>query len=362
MDVRNRIHFLLDKFVLNQCTQAEQDELFGYLSSSEYDELLKDHIQASLENKAEGLNLPLDRSEILVKNIMDSSNGSQFILRTIHKKQKVRRIIGIAAMAIVVIFISFFAVNKFSTSNTETAVVIPDNEAAVLTVSNNKSNKALSVVLEDGSVVMLQPNASLYYPEKFGKQNRAVKLVGDAFFEIAKDPNKPFLVHHDKLVTRVLGTSFYIKHNDTDDLVEVEVRTGRVEVYKPLKQNKEGQGKLDNGVIVTPNQKVKYDDRTQLFSTSLVDVPVPINQSALTLGEVKSYSFDKERLAAILDIIQKDYGIKIELEQHRVEDCLFSGNIEGLSLYTKLDIIVTALGLHYELKGTTILITGKGCL
>lgn len=359
MDVRNRILFLLDRFVLNQCTQTETDELFGYLSSPEHDELLKAHIAASLETGTDGLNLPLDRSEALVNNIMNGSNGSQFILKRIHKKQRLRRMIAIAAVVILVAAMSVFSVNRFLKGNADVLVTIPD-EHETLTAKHNKSNKALSVALEDGSVVILQPNASLYYPEKFGLQNRSVKLVGDAFFEIAKDQNKPFLVHHDNLVTRVLGTSFYIKHNDNDDLVEVEVRTGRVEVYKPSKKNTEGKGKLDNGVIITPNQKVKYDDRTQLFSTSLVDSPVPINQSSNT--ETKSYSFDKDKLSAILEIIQKDYGIKIELEQHHIGECLFSGNIDGLSLYTKLDIIVTALGLHYELKGTTILITGKGCL
>ncbi|MFD2921751.1 FecR family protein [Terrimonas rubra] len=359
MDVRNRILFLLDKFVINQCTQAETDELFGYLGSPAYDELLKEHIATSLENGAEGLNLPLDRSETLVNNIMNGSNGSQFILKSIHKKQRIRRMIAIAAVIILVAVMSVFSVNRFFQRNTDDLVTIPD-EHETLTVNHNKTNKALSVALEDGSVVILQPNASLYYPAKFGAQNRSVKLVGDAFFEIAKDPNKPFLVHHDNLVTRVLGTSFYIKHNDNDDLVEVEVRTGRVEVYKPTKKNTEGKGKLDNGVIITPNQKVRYDDRTQLFSTSLVDIPVPISQPSN--ATTRSYSFDKEKLSVILDIIQKDYGIKIELEQHHVAECLFSGNIDGLSLYTKLDIMVTALGLHYELKGTTILITGKGCL
>lgn len=360
MDVRNRILFLLDKFVLNQCTQAETDELFGYLSSSEYDELLKEHIATSLETPSDGLNLPSERSEVLVKNIMEAGSGSQLILRQIHRKQRLRKIVAIAAAVILIVFISVFTISNLSKTDTDSLVTIPGNENQVLVVSNNKSNKAISVALEDGSVVILQPNASLYYPEKFGNTNRAVKLFGDAFFEIAKDPNKPFLVHHDKLITRVLGTSFYIKHNDADDLVEVEVRTGKVEVYKPTKRNKDGQGKLDNGVIVTPNQKVKYDDRTQLFSTSLVDIPVPVNQPANDY--IKSYSFDREKLSVILDIIQKDYGIKIELEQHHVEDCLFSGDIDGLNLYTKLDIIVTALGLHYELKGTTILMTGKGCL
>ena len=105
----------------------------------------------------------------------------------------------------------------------------------------NFSNQAKKLTLEDGSQVTLQPKSKLSYPEHFNADKREVYLTGEAFFEVEKNPQKPFFVYSGKVTTKVLGTSFYVKNLDGIKKIEVEVVSGRVSVYdKEEKDNKQG--------------------------------------------------------------------------------------------------------------------------
>ena len=87
----------------------------------------------------------------------------------------------------------------------------------------NFSNQAKKLTLEDGSQVTLQPKSKLSYPEHFNADKREVYLTGEAFFEVEKNPQKPFFVYSGKVTTKVLGTSFYVKNLDGIKKIEVEV-------------------------------------------------------------------------------------------------------------------------------------------
>ncbi|MBK7131283.1 MAG: FecR domain-containing protein [Bacteroidales bacterium] len=84
------------------------------------------------------------------------------------------------------------------------------------------------ISLPDGSKISLNRNSQLTYRENFGKKNRNVKLTGEAFFEIAPDASKPFIIDAGKADVRVVGTSFNVITNNTESEVEVYVKTGKV--------------------------------------------------------------------------------------------------------------------------------------
>ncbi len=162
------------------------------------------------------------------------------------------------------------------------------------------------------------------------------------------------------MVTRVLGTSFIIKGDK--DQQEVEVITGKVEVYENVKGK---QSQKDNGVIITPNQKVIYTEDKHHFTIVLVDNPVPVLVKDASGEKVpvttQKFEFEKASLGRIIDLMKLTYGIEIDLENENINNCLFSGDISDEGLYAKLDVLCKATGLSYEIKGTRILINGKGC-
>ena len=218
------------------------------------------------------------------------------------------------------------------------------------------------VQLKDGSVVTLQPAARLAYPDQFAADKREVYLEGEAFFDVAKNPAKPFFVHSGNLVTQVLGTSFNIKPDRETNQITVAVKTGKVAVFEDNKQvalTKEQQ--KNNGAIVTPNQKVIYYTTSRNFATSLVENPEPILPAGDSAMMITSFSYDDAPLATVLQNVEKVYGIEILTENENIYQCKFTGNINSQSLYDKLVLICESTNHQYEIKGTKILIKGKGC-
>ena len=82
--------------------------------------------------------------------------------------------------------------------------------------------------LPDGSKIFLNRNSEFSYRSNFGKHRRDVKLTGEAFFEIAPDASKPFIIDAGKAKVKVVGTSFNVITNNSESAVEVFVKTGKV--------------------------------------------------------------------------------------------------------------------------------------
>ncbi len=230
----------------------------------------------------------------------------------------------------------------------------PDNQLITTylkeTISQeNSSTNIIDIKLEDGSLVQLSPKSKITYPTHFSNNKREVSLIGDAFFDIQRNPEKPFFITTGNTITKVLGTSFFIK-SSKNSKVEVEVKTGRVLVYE-----KNAKDKKDNGVILTPNLKATYFDENELFVTGLVEKP--IIQEKIVVQEHIQFVFDETPLSVVLTKLEQAYGIEIITDNEKLNNALLTANITEQDLYTKLDIICAAVNAHYEVKGTTILIS-----
>ena len=94
-----------------------------------------------------------------------------------------------------------------------------------------------TIELADGSKIWLNADSKVQYPALFNGSTREVYLNGEAFFDIAKNPSKPFIIHLSNGTVRVLGTSFNIKAYDNEPVVETSVATGKVAFIPKLKNN-----------------------------------------------------------------------------------------------------------------------------
>jgi len=132
------------------------------------------------------------------------------------------------AAAIVLLFmlggIGFF----ISLSNPFEEEEIEKETANTLLRKEVPYGQKLTIQLSDGSKVKLNAGSRLIYPEAFDGDKREVTLVGEAFFEVQKDPEKPFIIKSGEVKTTVLGTSFNIKAYEADDKVEVALVSGKV--------------------------------------------------------------------------------------------------------------------------------------
>ncbi len=269
------------------------------------------------------------------------------------------RWVAAAAVLGVVVWGSYqFQLNN--TLQTETGLLESQRSNGLLKRTNNTADLQL-IKLEDGSEISLSPKGSIEFPAQFEGNKREVFLTGKAFFKVARNPQKPFLVYTGDIVTKVLGTSFWVNVSDNDQAVEVSVVTGKVSVFQRDARNDYVTEKVKSGVILTPNQRVTYEQKSQTFVTSLVEQPVLVNSTEqLTMTEVP-FVFDDVPLSEVVAKLEAAYGIEIILENERLKNCLFTADITKQPLFTKLDLLCASLNASYEVRGTKILVSGTGC-
>ncbi len=344
---------LLEKFTVGNISAEEHEVLFYCIQSGRFDDMLSDNILNNLkEDNNVSSGLPANRSEEIIRKIESAEKQTELLIPG--KTNKTRQLIWPAAA----VFFAAIALFIFFLPSKKNQYVFKQAAEDNMVEQVNSANKPLLVELEDGSTINLKPQSRITYPETFLKNKREVYLEGAAFFSVTKNAGRPFYVYSKNIVTHVLGTSFNVKAYAANRQLEVAVITGRVEVYE---KHRRGEISDDNnGVVLLPNHKVVYNEDDHQFIPGLVDVPLPLAKTALP-ESAKNLVFEEEKLLNVLTLIEKTYGIEIEVENDNINNCLFTGDISKQDLYTKLDIISQSINATYETKGTKILIRGKGC-
>ncbi|MGO4288301.1 FecR family protein [Chitinophaga sp. RAB17] len=334
---------LLEKYLSGQCTPAEEKLVLAWYKSF----IDESEIALSAEEKQR------IESRIWLNVATTVSSGTPVV------RMWPRRIIRIAIAGCLLLAV---AGGWYRMSHRQTApgeLTFTDEPVPGGYVSVNNTNETdQEVALSDGSHVKLEPGSVMYYPPVFSGHTRDVYLSGNAFFQIAHDTSKHFIVHTSEgILAEVLGTSFYVSHDKQHHKVEVSVVTGRVSVYERKKKNDSLFTASTESIIITPNQKVSFKPENNQFTTSLVDDPKPV----MTEEKPASFNFEESSLETVLKTLENTYAITITTDNEHFNHCQFTGDITKQNLYEKLDIICQSIQASYEVKGTTIYIKGKGC-
>lgn len=222
----------------------------------------------------------------------------------------------------------------------------------------NKEEDTLNIVLSDGSTVCLEPGSSIRYPEVFEQDRREVILEGAGFFKITRDVDRPFFVYANEVVTKVLGTSFSVRAFQQEPDVTVEVRTGKVSVYRfnDVKIQPEAEAKRQGGVVLTPNQQAIYTKQEERLTKTLVARPI-----ILPSKKALSFEFSDTPMREVFSVIEKAYGIEIIFDHQVMENCYLNASLNDESLQDKLSLICKAVNATYEVMDSHIIVYGKGC-
>lgn len=223
----------------------------------------------------------------------------------------------------------------------------------------NNSNKPQIITLSDGSSVLLQPKSKLSYPKIFTGNERNVYLSGEAFFEISKNPKKPFFVHANEIVTKVVGTSFRIKAYNNQSDVEVLVRTGKVKVNSEKANAKSSQKEI----VLLPNQALRFTRKNQTFD-KITDITMDksISSSVRSIEQL-SFEFTDIPVAQIFKTIEQAYSVEIDFPKLELQKCHLTTSLSDQPLPEKLKIICKSIGNNssYTMNGNQITILSKGC-
>ena len=203
------------------------------------------------------------------------------------------------------------------------------------------------LVLSDGTKVWLNAESEIDYPIEFLGDKREVFLKGEAYFEVAPDPEKPFIVKTTSMQTRVLGTSFNINAYENEPNVYTTLLTGKVEVML----NKRGNA---SPVVLKPAMQLKLDKESGDFSVEKVRV------EEITAWRYGVFMFAEDDIEVVTRMLSRWYDVKFVFDGERKGPHTFSGR---MSKDDKLNEILKMLtltgGPEFKIEGNTVHIIEK---
>ncbi|OQP64051.1 hypothetical protein A3860_21810 [Niastella vici] len=275
----------------------------------------------------EGLNKVLDQLQLVPATPV----------ATLSKKDPIWKR-GIAA-AVIIMVLGSIAYWYVSRQNAHNAAV------ALLEKHNARGTKS-TIVLPDGSKIWLNADSKIKYPPAFAGRLREVYLSGEAFFDVAKDATKPFIIHLSKGTVKVVGTSFNIRAYENEKLIETSVSTGRV-AFIPARTKAVQQ---PDTIFITPNNKVRYslnDDQVKVEPTAAAE------DKAWTEGKLIFKALTLEEIAIELE---RNFGKKVVFVDEEPKQYRLTGTFENNSLEDILFYLSKTKNFNYTITNSELLI------
>lgn len=204
------------------------------------------------------------------------------------------------------------------------------------------------IVLPDNTHIWLNSGTQLKYPSSFGKNNRDVFLTGEAYFEVAKDEHKPFIVHASDIAVKVLGTKFNVKAYSDDEVVETALLSGRVNLI------------VDSGIgtkselIMNPGEKLNYQKNNKL-----------ILKSGFEMDEVVAWKNNKlifrdDTFDNLVKKIERWYNVEVIYDKTLFHDKRLTVELlEGESLERLMQIIEKTIDVNCLIEKQKVYINSK---
>jgi len=391
MNSNPEIKSLLQKFVLNQCTPEETNEVIAYYKKNQLtdDFPTVEDIQNLL---AEMPKMEKHKADDIFANILKASKEEETVIELPSRKSNYRKYISIAASVIVLLGIGFFYKQNMSNKavepkfdfkssdivlqleNGEVQVISEHNSAQVKDAKGNivgnqngdklvyESNsdsekliyntikipygKKFRLQLSDGTFVHLNSGTTLRYPVKFiAGENRQVFLDGEAFFDVAKDKKHPFIVNADELNVRVLGTHFNVSNYPEDALTDVVLVEGSVGMYESSQEFDAAKN-----TILKPGFKGSFNKENAKISTKAVitDIYTSWIDGGLT--------FRNMTFKNIITKLERRYNVTIVNKNEKLASEKFNASFKEESIENVMSYFNEIHGINYTIKNNQILI------
>lgn len=172
------------------------------------------------------------------------------------------------------------------------------------------------VVLSDNTIVWLNAGSRLVYPTLFRNKTREVLLFGEAYFEVAKNPEKPFIVKTSNIDIKVLGTKFNVSAYPEDNLIQTVLKEGSVSIRRS------GAKSNEKDIVIKPNQIASFDISSKNTDIYQVDADV---YSLWTKGLI---SFDETDFVRVIKKVERFYNISIKFSDTQKEIMRISGKLD----------------------------------
>ncbi len=266
---------LAGKIVSGEASVSEQEN-FNIWLKEDNNHIVWQQIQNELEQA----------DFVLTKEKIDVNQAWQKVqVKTTLKKRSLNNYFSYSAMAAsVLLILGIFLFYPLIKRNNYTAV------ETYQTIDQ--------IELTDGSYIDINRNSVLKYPKTFNKNERTVNLNGEAFFNVAKDKEHPFIIRTNNIKIKVLGTSFNVKDYPNISISEVIVKTGLVEVST--------LSDTTNKVLLKIGEKATYN------STSKQLIKTQNNNRNFISWKTQEITFRKDKLINAITLLEEVYNVEID--------------------------------------------------
>lgn len=250
-----------------------------------------------------------------------------------------RNIARYAAILLAIVCVSVYFISKRNNSRQQLAAT--SAPVKLIQYKTTRGQRA-TITLSDGSTITLGPDSKFSYPENFVSNRRDVYLQGEAFFEVAKDAQKPFTVHSYELETRVVGTSFKIDAFKNDPL-EVSVVTGKVRVSSVVNGLKKQLATMLPGDHISWYKGLSQTDKRDK------------NESIAWANN--KLIFNKQELSKILTALERNYNVTIDKTKLSGANEKISVTLNGRwHLNRTMNVLAATAGFKYKIEGRRVIV------
>lgn len=240
-----------------------------------------------------------------------------------------------AAIWILIMFAGFFVVHITKT---------PKEPVLTYIQKYNPNGRRTIITLPDSSQVYLGAGSKLSYAARFSGKTREIRLEGEAFFEVTKNPDKPFIIHTGNITTKVLGTSFKVTAF-LNKPVTVLVSTGKVRV------DRHAADRVESIAVLTPGQTVTWNEKRH----EKISGTVPVSE--ITGWKDGLLVFNETRLSEIASVLERWYNVKIVFKNKRTADQLMKVNLTAnVPVNTLMKILSVSGQFKFQIQGNHITI------
>lgn len=333
---------LLEKYIKGDCTEAEIALVRQWYFGFEHE---NDHV-SDLS--------PADEKQ-LEENIYFRiiSNLNLVHLQAPEVQPKVvpmRKWYAVAAAAVAVFVLSVVAVvyNQKSKDQHLDASTVSDVRLFNIT---NTTGHIYKVTLPDSSAVWLNPSAKISYPNVFAAGSRLVSISGECFFEVTKNPQRPFIISSRSIVTKVWGTSFLVRDNEQSNVADVSVLTGKVSVSARVtgKSTAITTKLTKDEVMIYPHQKAVYLNDKHTLTSQAVEAKSSVKQYQRT-----HLVFDNKPLRDIIPVLDSSFNVNIKVSSEKLNHCILNADFEGFNLPDVLNALKKSLNIDYAIVNNHI--------
>jgi ferric-dicitrate binding protein FerR (iron transport regulator) len=313
---------IFERYVRGNATDDEIKRLSHWIrSNQEISSWLEQQILASSPS------IDSDVQIRMLENIKVELNAANKKDKTInHQTSKgfsIKWLIRVAAMLILPA-ITAAAMYLYMSKN--------DIVATPLIIAVERGQKA-NITLPDGSKAWLNSQSKLTYSADYNVENRRLQLDGEAYFEVAHNPEKPFIVESNDIEIEALGTAFGVKAYNEDNIISSILMEGKVRVTTP-----------DGASILMPNERVIYDKTSRKKSQSKV-----ANATDFTGWMHNELRFENESLEEIAKNIQRIYNTEIIFASEQLKNQRYTGTVNNNSLESVLNIITLTSPVSFQI-------------